>query len=382
MISEHRYDVDIVGTGYRTRPESGRVTLDESWSPYVQADLTIPLPVDPAVLAALDPRRPGARVRLTLTQRFGSGAPIAALSAAWAGMTLADVSALYAGQTLAAISEDYGRPYNASGTRPSTTRRLNLGLRAARRRRETGLLDLELASDEALLQDYARAATTSQQPDFPTVRSAVDMALAAIGATLTPTTLTGPVEADALFWEPGVSAWDYVRPIVEAAGLRLYCDERRRWHLVEPLAATEGTLELDEATLTSHDSELLRDGGWYDAMVVTYRWTDGTGTEQVRHDVAALPDWTRCGHVEHERPYPGPGAAAALLARARARGRTDAAAAVSSYDVTPGQALDIDGDIDATGLVTRVEWSMSDDEMTVRSRDLIEDPNAGLPPAS
>lgn len=381
-VSEHLYTVEIVGTGWHVRPTAGSVTLDESWSPYVQASLTIPIP--PAdVLAALDPRRPGgARVRVTLTQRFGSSEPLSTLSADWSGMTLEDVSALYAGQTLAAISDTYGRPYNASGTQASTVRRLTLHLRARTVRRSTGTVVLDLASDEALLQDLARVDDTPVQPAQTNVRSAVQLVLDEIGATLMPGPDNGTIDPDALFWQPGVSGWNYVSPLVTAAGLRLYCDERRRWHLVKPLAATEGELVIDRARLTADESKLSREGDWYEAVVVTYRWTDSAGTERERHDVAALPDWTRAHHVVHERPWPGPGAAAALLARARARGREDAGTLVSDYTAVPGQRLVFTGDDPAEGLLARVRWDLGTDEMQVRSRDLIEDPNADAPPAA
>lgn len=375
MISRHEYLLEIIGAGHQVSPVSGTVTLDESWSPYVQASLTIPLPNDPDVLNALDPRT-GSRVRITLAQRFGGSEPLSVLSEQFAGMTLADVSAAWDGLNLSGISGQYGRPYNAFGTRPSTNRRLFLGVRDRNVRYSSATVDLQLASDEARLMDLANLDRTPRAPEGVTVRGCVQLVLDAIGAVLTPGTDDGVPEADAVSWMPGQTAWDYVDAIVKAAGLRLWCDEAGRWLLTQPLAPTEGALAISGSSVTELEEDVSRDEGWFDSVVVIYRWRDSGGVERERYDIASLPNASRTYTVEYNRPWPGDGAAAAILARARGRGRIMAASGVSNYDATTGQALTVSTAYAPiqTGLTTRVEWDLATDEMQVRSRDLVDTP--------
>lgn len=376
MISEHLYALDVIGAGTRVPITSGTCTLDESWVPYVQASLTLPVQA-PEVMDLLDPRTKG-RVRLTLAQRFGSSEPLSALSADWSGLDLADVSDLYSGQTLASISARYGQPYNTFGTRASTTRRLNLGVRACAVSWTNATVALELASDEALLIDYALVAREPQLPAAPTVRDACAMVLDAIGARLQTGATNGPLEPGSVAWEPGEHAWAYIEPLVQAAGLRLWCDEARRWHLTEPLAPTEGALSLSTATgVTDAEEQISRNTDeWFDAVVIVYTWRDAAGVERRRVDFAAAAGYSRVHTVEIARPWPGDGAAAAMLARTRGRGRIQSASAVSSYTATPGQVLSLTtpGPLTQTGMVSRVTWDMDADLMSVRARDLIELP--------
>ncbi|MCB7135363.1 hypothetical protein [Cellulosimicrobium marinum] len=368
------YSVEVVGAGHRVSPVGGSVTLDESWSPYAQASLTIPLPNDPDVLNALDPRV-GARVRLTLAQQFGTSFTPQHLTDL-VGSSVAGWTADLDGGPLANWTGSHSLPFNASGARPSRVRRLNLGVRSRVVNYERGTVNVDLASDEALLQDFALVATSAALPPTNTVQGVATLALASIGATVVIDGPDVPLEADSTGWEPGRSAWDYVKPLIDTAGMRLYCDETRRWHLTSPLSPTQGALAFSGATATLLEDQLSRDTGWFDAVVIRYRWTDSSGQEQVRYDTAQVGVPTRVYTVEHERRYPGPGAAQAILNRARGRGRVEAVSAVANPEATPGQALTVnlaDTPIQ-TGLITRVTWSLDTDEMQVRSRDLTDTP--------
>lgn len=294
--------------------------------------------------------------------------------------TLASLSASF--ENLTGLTNTYGvEPWNDFGFRASTSRRFNLGVRTAAVDYASGTVDLTLESDEALLGDMCLVDSVAAQPLTNTVRGAVEMVLRAIGTTLTPGTDDAPLEADAVAWRPGESAWDYINPLVTAAGLRLWCDERRKWHLTQPLAPTEGALRLSGDNSYYLDDELSRDTDWFDAVHVTYRWRDSSDVERVRYDFDSVPGYSRVYSVEYERPYPGPGAAAAMLNRTRARGRVDTVTTTSDYSAFPGATLIVelpDGSIQ-TGLVSNVEWSLSTDQMTVRSRELVDTPeNAWL----
>lgn len=374
-VSRHEYSLDVVGASYRVALSSGEVTLDESWSPYVQASVTIPLP-PPHVLAALDPRA-DARCYLSMSVAYGTSETLSTLSTSWAGGTLAAWTSDLAGQSLSDWSVQYGQPYNADDRAPSR-RTMALGVRSRVINYETATVRIDLASDEMLLQDLALVATSPVQPGGATVRHAVGLVLSRIGAALVPGGADAPLEVDAAAWTPGQSAWDYLRPLVDAAGLRLYCDELRLWHLVEPLSPVAGSLSLDESTLTLLEESVSRDEGWYDAVIITYRWRDSSDVDRVRYDSAITAGYSRVLALEYERPWPGAGAARAILARARGRGRIEAATTVSDYRATPGQVLTVTTSTTPiqSGLVTRVSWDMDSDEMQIRSRDLTDTPRS------
>lgn len=376
MISAHTIAAEVV-IGPDIVPlavTDAKVTLDEGWSPYVQAELECALPAD---VESIDPRSGAPRVRLRLWQRFGESDPISVLSAAWAGLTLADLTAALAGTFLSGLSATYGRPYNAFGMRPSTSRLLDLSLRARETDHAAASMHLGLSSDEGMAQDYALVATSPASPGSTSVRAICSWALAYIGAALTAGTVDGEVEAEAVSWAPGQSLWDYLYPLVNAAGLRLWCDEHRDWHLGTPEDGTAGGLVLSaEQSVTRADQTIDRDGRWCDAVVVKYQWTDGSNVQHTVYDTATTPGYTKTKTVTYGRPYPGPGAAAALLAREQGRGRELGMDAVSDYRAAPGQALTATlPDIPIqTGIVSSVTWRLPDDEMTVTSRALIDTP--------
>lgn len=354
------------------------VELDESAAPYARADFVVPL--TPDVLDVLEPRTsPPPRVQIRVMQRFTGSVPLAEMSADHAGMTLADVSALWAGETLAGITGAYARPWNAT-TRPTLTRTLTLSLRARTPDYAAGTVRVIATSDEQRLVDYGLMETSSVTPGSSTVLSAVQLALArAIPSAVLVTTHGGQtVTADALVWEPGISAWSYLEPITASAGLRLWCDELGAWHLEPPeTIITPGTAVLaSTGTVLDIEEDVSReDGPWHDGVVVTYEWTDGSGVRRVQHDTAG-DNATRVLRVVHDRPYPGPGEAAARLRKARGGGRVMTVRAVLDPSVTPAQAASITppGIPSQSGWVAAVRWDVAAAEMTVRTRDLIDVP--------
>jgi len=128
------------------------VTMDDSWSPYVQATLVCSAP-SIETLEALDPRD-GLRVNLTLTQAWGDG----------------------------------GVNWNIFGYRAPVTRTFNLSLRDRTVDKRTGEMTLELASDEALIQDYSLVATAPDTTPLAyqaSLRAIVNYVLGKVGASLT-----------------------------------------------------------------------------------------------------------------------------------------------------------------------------------------------------
>lgn len=368
MISAHEYTLTV--SGALLPITSGTVTLDETWSPYAQADVTIDLP-DAATLAQLDPRR-GGRALLTLAARYGAPAPVSDLTALWGAQPLSAITAAWAGLNLRTITAQLSDPYNADGHRDSSVRTLDLGVVERTIDRRAGTVRLALASDEYLAQDYRPTSTTL--PPTTSVRSCVSVALARIGAALEPGTADATVSADAVLWEVGTSAWDYAHSLVDAAGLRLACDERRRWTLAEPLdPATSPGVYVVRVESAHELEEMLSREAWATCVIVTYRW-EVNGVRQVQHDVAG--SGSRVMQLEVDRAFPRAGAAAAILARVRARGSLVRARQIGTYDVAPGwvmQSLATDTAHQA-GLVSVVRWDLATDGVEVSSRDLADTP--------
>lgn len=375
--STHRTVAQVSGASAQVHLTAGTITLDESWSPFGQATITVPL-AGASGLAVLDPRAmPAPRVHLTSTQRFSEPVPASAMTALWAGKAASALTAAYGGKAARRITAAFDdAPFNDSGTRPSTRRVFDLGVRRRRINHGAATVTVELATDEALLQDAVLVSTVPAVPVTATVRAAVTLALSRIGAALQHGTDDAPLEADAAVWEPGTSAWDYVRPLVDVAGLRLWCDERRRWWLAPPQEATGSVLSLSSSSLRDLDDEVSRDDGWYDGVVLRYRWADSNGAEQLRYDLAGPETAQRARVIEYRRRWPGPGAAAELLRRAAGRGRAMTASLVANYSATPGQGLTITspGAPIQVGATSRVVFQLDDDTMQITSRDLTDTP--------
>lgn len=349
-----------------------RVDLDESWSPYAQARLTCTIP-SMGSLDAIDPRL-ARRLRIRLRQTFGESEPLSALSAAWAGTTLATQTAALANTFLHGLSATYGQPYNAFGTRASTRRSLDLVLRSREVDHANGTMYLTAASDESLLQDYALVATAATSAGSSSVRGICAWVLGKVGLVLYPGTADGTVDDST--WLPGQSAWDYLRPLVDAVGLRLWCDDRRNFYLADPIDGTAGGLSISAKYATQATDAIDMERDWYDAVVITYSWRDAAGNDQTAYDTAAAGGYSKVLALTYDRPYPGRGAAAAMLRRTLGRGRQQTLEAVSDYSAAPGMAVTVTlpNTPIQTGLLSAVSWQVPGDEMRLTPRDLIDTP--------
>lgn len=377
-ISTHELTCSIAGIVLDVKQTS--TTLDEGWSPYGQMDLTCAMP-DAAALEALDPRR-DLRATVHMQQDFGDSDTLADLSKLWGTGTLKDVTTRYARLLLADVTRTHYRPFNEFGVRLPTIIDLDLTFREKDADHLAGELRIALATDEALLEGHKLVSRYQEAPTTPTVKGAVTLALAHIGVGLDDDATDAPVAVDnlaALVWEPGVSGWDYVYPLVQKAGLRLFCDESRRWRLVRATSNSEDLMVLTaENNVTSARDKISLDDDWYDAVVLTYRWRDATGATMVAYDVAGDYQAKNVFAETRDVPFPGPGAAEALLGRKQGRGRVLDVTAVSDYDAAPGRALAITLPATPvqTGYTSSVTWKYPDDEMTITSRGLIDTPES------
>lgn len=367
-VSLHSVEAYINSTT-KLSVNSASITIDEGWAPYCQATLEVPFDAD--VLDALDPRN-GARIKIFTTQTYGVSELVSALTATFGGGTVAGITAAWNGDHVSDISDAYFTPFNVSGVNHNFRRSFDLTLRSRSIDAANSVMTLELASDEALLQDYALVATLPYVPTFFDVRTIASKVLNRIGCVLTPGTTNGTISSDAAIWQPGQTAWEYLQPLIQSVGLRLYADENRNWYLVASNAITPGLVELDaiDTIVGASDSISRDDDLWFDAVVITYRWTNSAGETVLAYDTAANDPFSKVVHFEYETAYPGPGGAAAILARAQTRGRTNDVSAVSDYRVSPTTACEISlPDLPLqTGTVSAVTWNYPSDEMTVKTR--------------
>lgn len=371
-----------VGNTY-VEPTSLRLTLDQEQAPYAKVSLEVPYDEETWTAgnawALSDPREaPRLTVHLshytvgwtaTLDQLARSFAPSVTLdNMGWTG-TLTDVSHLYA--------LGWGDGLDALPTHMDLD--LCIGLR--RRDHATGLVTFEAQSDEVILMDGALVDTIALIPQSRTVLGAVVTVFSKLSRVLDRPTIEEPtganqVENEAAVWDPGESGWSYLSPLVASAGLRLWCDEQRNWHLVE---ASDDDLRTVVSTLTAYGSlkalseESSRDT-WADAVVIRYRWEDPDGTTHTTYEAAGDIHGNRCVLIERERPWPGGGEAAARLAKWQRQGRTvtfDAVADLTLRPYTGAEVTDLDGN-GMSGTVTGVTWSLPADTMTVTMRSVID----------
>ncbi|MEF3405784.1 hypothetical protein [Agromyces sp. CCNWLW203] len=184
---------------------------------------------------------------------------------------------------------------------------------------------------------------------------------------------------DMLTWRPGVSAWAFIQPLFQSLGFRLYCDEARKWHLVDGVEfVAPGMLQLTmPGSLHQATDRISRDGDWFDAAIARYRWTDATGVSHERIDSYAPLGSTRVRVFEIEAPYPGPGFARYAVTRAEGRGREAELVALSNLTVSASQMLRVNlpDTPELIGVVRRVVFDLTDGTMQIASRGLTDVPD-------
>ena len=176
-------------------------------------------------------------------------------------------------------------------------------------------------------------------------------------------------------WLPGVTAWQFLEALTTLAGLRLFCDEHRRWYLIDPATwARPGALSITAARAKEGTDEItLGDPETYaTGVVVHYRWEDTDGVRRERYDAAGVPGVIRI--VEMDRPYPGPGTAAAILARMTGRGRVQDVTALAQWTADPGMeaTITLPGTLPQAGQLAYVRWDLHSGLMDVRAAALID----------
>lgn len=189
-------------------------------------------------------------------------------------------------------------------------------------------------------------------------------------ATRTPLVERPP---ESLIWRAGVDALAFLSPLLQAAGLRLVCDEQRRWTLRDESYRAPGALTVRYGiNMIAGRERISRDSGlWFDARVTRYTWTDADGTRQERIDAFALnTPHTRLTTLEIEAPYPGPGRSEYAVRRAQGRGREVTVTKVSDWFAAAEQpiSINLDGAPTQLGITQSIEFDLSNDRMTIETR--------------
>ncbi|WKT89803.1 hypothetical protein QYR02_02495 [Microbacterium maritypicum] len=175
-----------------------------------------------------------------------------------------------------------------------------------------------------------------------------------------------------LAWRAGRSAIDFLHPLVQVHGLRLVCDEQRRWTLRDENYTAPDSLAIRYAVnlIDGNDKISRDDDTWCDAAIIRYRWRDYQGVQQERLDTFAEPGATRAVEIVKDTPWPGAGFAEYWVRRAQQRGREVSATVVSDWRAHAEQPISVvlTGAPTQVGTTQSVAFNFDDDRMTVTTR--------------
>lgn len=260
---------------------SGGFTVDEINVPAVSG--TVVVPDTPGLLMQLDPRTsPPPRVQITGQRTYWASMTVAEFSAALTAaglLTVAQVSTAWTGWTVADVSDAYGTPLSDQGADPTDTMSMSLHVRSVRRDVRGGTLAVSVASDEALLTDWAPSRTSdlsalnelvAGQP--VRVSTYVNAVLeTVIGRRLTPGVYDTDVPSEVFPWTIDMTAWEMIRPFLDDTNTKLRVHpDGETWTLERPenQITADGFHHFPAAELLDGFEEYSRTGDWYDAVIL------------------------------------------------------------------------------------------------------------------
>ena len=380
----------LLPDGTTAQPTAGSIKLDAGWSPYIQARVTVPLP---ASLSAYDPRSLTLpRVKITAVQDFTDSDLVSAFTTQFGAGTVAALTTAYGSGTVASITAVRNRPWSPNEDRRQIRRIFDLGLRT-RTRNQDGTLELELESDESLLQDFAAIrqgfASETQWLGPVELRALV---LWVLGKVFTNPKI-GPMNYDfdlspyavtvgslfGIWWPAGVSAWDFLQNFLEMSSMRLWADENNVWQLAPDPQDTGQTLQVVAGdNLTRFTDTITRNGDWANAVQVIFRWTIPSGTvktvsiQSYETPATRMVTITRDLGMQDTNFTPPVQTAAYLFDRRRAAGRDIPVSAITDWSATPGAVLItvLPGTGTPTGRLRSVEFDLDSAEMALINRSI------------
>lgn len=385
-ISHHSHIIQLQGSDLVLPIKGGQIDINETSVPMISGSVTFALPDELEFITQLvsyDPRL-NIRAWVTSVQRFGNGRQASVISAEYpVPQTVANITTAWTGYQAKDVSNTYGEPYNSFGMRQSTIQTAELAVQDVGVNFKTMEGTIRLAGREQIAIDYINT-SAPLTPSGLTLRNAVGTVLTFIGEVLSSAETDdyvfpvgeeeGQISADALVWQVGQSAWDYMNVLVNASGLRLYADISGIWHLAKPFGDTvdTGTVNYSLSSLSDFNFEVSRQGEWYDGVLLEYEWTDSL---DVRHRAFDFSGGTsRVMHVKYtDRIFPGAGAAAAIASRSSKRGVVISASTVSDYFTQVGKTIAVDiGSHVLAGLIGQIQFDLTNDTMSIKTRDSLQ----------
>lgn len=146
---------------------------------------------------------------------------------------------------------------------------------------------------------------------------------------------------EALIWQAGQTAWDFLMPLLASVNLVLWCTDGGDWFLDEPADRASGvTFTANGDTAGAGDEAISiddRDSN-VDGVVVRYVWIEQrTGNTRRKTETAGTAGNVVVIDLAHA--YPGPGTAAAVLARQSGTGKSQSADVILDYTAQTGYVL-------------------------------------------
>lgn len=259
---EHVYSATaypVTGSPIRLDVEDLNITFDESWTPHIQADITATVPNDQATLDRIDPRL-NCRVTISLGYVYDG--------------RVSDVHEV-----------------------------ADLHIRTREVLRPTNKLRLTASSDEARAMDAKRRSTDAAPP-----KSGINEIVAyAAGKAVSPDTAEivsdfNPGYGVNSFTELGLDVGESFNSLVidaaSRAGVWVYCDGSRRWHITTR-ASVEGVsahklFTGPDGTIFDSDTALQRDE-FFNSICLKYVWKDTAGDERTIYGEAYVPGTGKYG---------------------------------------------------------------------------------------
>lgn len=379
VLSEHQTYIELdVEPPVRLAVNEQRLTMDEEWTPYIQASLTCAL--GDGDVAGIDPLADDIWADLHVKQLLGRVDRISDITRRYRRKTLGDITAEFAGGTLADISLSVYHDYTDPGhPMRSQARDFRLMVRELVVDSRAAQVDIELASAEARLFDDAWAGHTEIVVPGATHGECYAYVLARSGITshTNPTDgITSVSLGDSRKWQPAQTAWDVLLEMVRASPNPLiWCDEHGDFYMDNDrstgAARTLRSAGPDRSVVNAVERR-SRDDGWYTAVMCV--WTDELGV--ITRGIATTPGQPIRFRTYEYRAGIGPPSnpdsfAERIRQRLVTRSRSVELLAVSDYNLTPGdtaQYISPRGTL--TGRCTAVEWNWPADEMSVRMREV------------
>ncbi|HEU5223924.1 MAG TPA: hypothetical protein VFU07_09650 [Candidatus Lumbricidophila sp.] len=197
-------------------------------------------------------------------------------------------------------------------------------------------------------------------------------------STSTRTRTTYNRSNDSLLWAPGVTLWEFIEPLVNAAGGRLYCTNVREWHLDDRVDTFAPVVNLEQRVNVIEGRDIIDLGDAATAVtgvLIKYSWTDSDGAQHVEYDSAGSSSARGLFIEYNDRANPGAGTAARILGASQNRGRKQDVVCIPDFSLRARQQckVTLPGTLPQIGSIAAVTWNLGNDTMTVKTRDLVDD---------